>query len=141
MKSILNHSMTRVTRFAVALLTAVLLTSSVGCGGHVDHVGEDAPLHEDEPKRSWPFFGGKEKVSQSDFESLEADFEDLRAQVTGDGKSFAGNVALWQAVAALFIVLAGFALVGGAALGSRARRERHQQQQQQAAVNLDGARS
>ena len=36
------------------------------------------------------------------------------------------RLGLWQVAAAIFIVLAGFALVGGAALGSRARRLRDQ---------------
>lgn len=43
------------------------------------------------------------------------------------------RLGLWQAVAAVFLVLAGFALVGGAALGSRARRlrDRHRKPQPQ----------
>ncbi|MEQ1843789.1 MAG: hypothetical protein ABL994_25580, partial [Verrucomicrobiales bacterium] len=57
------------------------------------------------------------------YESLEGQFKDLKATVTG-GKTSADRSAFWQATAALFIVLSGFALVGGAALGSRARRDR-----------------
>lgn len=40
------------------------------------------------------------------------------------------RLGLWQAATAIFLVIAGFALVGGAALGSRARRlrDRHRKE-------------
>ncbi len=42
------------------------------------------------------------------------------------------RLGLWQAASAVFLVLAGFALVGGAALGSRARRLRDRYRKPQA---------
>jgi hypothetical protein len=42
------------------------------------------------------------------------------------------RLGLWQVAAAVFLVLAGFALVGGAALGSRARRLRDRHRKPQA---------
>ena len=96
----------RLRRLATALLVGACLTLTVSCG----------------KRDSWLPFGGKKSACEKAYESLESQFKDLKASVTG-GKTSADRVAFWQATAALFIVLSGFALVGGAALGSRARRE------------------
>ena len=93
-------------RTLITLLTAALLLSTASCG-----------------KRSWLPFGEKKSSCEKAYESLEGQFKDLKATVTG-GKTSADRAAFWQATAALFIVLSVFALVGGAALGSRARRDR-----------------
>lgn len=94
-------------RTLIALLTAVLLLVTASCG----------------KRDSWLPFGEKKSSCEKAYETLESQFKDLKATVTG-GKTSADRAAFWQATAALFIVLSGFALVGGAALGSRARRDR-----------------
>jgi hypothetical protein len=94
-------------RTLITLLTAALLLSTASCG----------------KRDSWLPFGEKKSSCEKAYESLEGQFKDLKATVTG-GKTSADRAAFWQATAALFIVLSVFALVGGAALGSRARRDR-----------------
>ena len=100
MKSKLKH-------LTITLLLGALVLCSTSCG----------------KRDSWLPFGEKKSSCEKAYESLETQFKDLKATVTG-GKTSADRAAFWQATAALFIVLAGFALVGGAALGSRARRDR-----------------
>jgi hypothetical protein len=94
-------------RTLITLLAGALLLGTASCG----------------KRDSWLPFGEKKSSCEKAYESLESQFKDLKATVTG-GKTSAARAAFWQATAALFIVLAGFALVGGAALGSRARRDR-----------------
>jgi len=94
-------------RTLITLLAGALLLCTASCG----------------KRDSWLPFGEKKSSCERAYESLEGQFKDLKATVTG-GKTSADRAAFWQATAALFIVLAGFALVGGAALGSRARRDR-----------------
>ncbi len=94
-------------RTLITLLTAALLLSTASCG----------------KRDSWLSFGEKKSSCEKAYESLEGQFKDLKATVTG-GKTSADRAAFWQAAAALFIVLSVFALIGGAALGSRARRDR-----------------
>ncbi len=89
------------------VLAGLLLLGTTSCG----------------KRDSWLPFGEKKSACEKAYESLEVQFKDLKASVTG-GKTSADRVAFWQASAALLLVLAAFALVGGAALGSRARRER-----------------
>ena len=98
---------THLKRFTITLLLGVLLLSTASCG----------------KRDSWLPFGEKKSSCERAYESLEGQFKDLKATVTG-GKTSADRAVFWQATAALFIVLSGFALVGGAALGSRARRDR-----------------
>lgn len=88
-------SLTRFGRRIAALLLGLVLISSVSC--------------------SAPSLPGTAKDNAAAIARLESRFEQLE---TGTSK-----VIFWQAVAALLFVLAGFALVGGAALGSRARRD------------------
>jgi len=57
-------------------------------------------------------------------ETLELEVDQLKTS----HRTVAQRVGFWQAVAAVGFVLSGFALVGGAALGSRARRERDRSQ-------------
>jgi hypothetical protein len=94
-------------RTLITLLVGALLLGTASCG----------------KRDSWLPFGEKKSSCERAYESLETQFKDLKATVTG-GKTSADRAAFWQATAALFIVLSGFALVGGAALGSRARRDR-----------------
>ena len=98
---------THLKRFTITLLLSVLLLSTASCG----------------KRDSWLPFGEKKSSCERAYESLEGQFKDLKATVTG-GKTSADRAAFWQAAAALFIVLSVFALIGGAALGSRARRDR-----------------
>ena len=98
---------THLKRFTITLLLGVLLLSTASCG----------------KRDSWLSFGEKKSSCERAYESLETQFKDLKATVTG-GKTSADRAAFWQAAAALFIVLSVFALIGGAALGSRARRDR-----------------
>jgi len=106
MKTKYTHPL--VMRLLASLTLSLLLTMTVSCGMQ---------------KEPWLSFDKKE--SRSTFQSLERKYDDLRAQVSG-GKTHAEKAeeaaALWQAVAAIFIVGAGFALIYGAALGSQARR-------------------
>ena len=94
-------------RTLITLLVGALLLGTASCG----------------KRDSWLPFGEKKSSCEKAYESLETQFKDLKATVTG-GKTSADRAAFWQATAALFIVLSVFALVGGAALGSRARRDR-----------------
>ena len=98
---------THLKRFTITLLLSVLLLSTASCG----------------KRDSWLPFGEKKSSCERAYESLEGQFKDLKATVTG-GKTSADRAAFWQAAAALFIVLSVFALIGGAALGSKARRDR-----------------
>ncbi len=94
-------------RILITLLAGALLLGTASCG----------------KRESWLPFGEEKSTCEVAYETLEAQLKDLKASVTG-GTTSADRAAFWQATAALFIVLAGFALVGGAALGSRARRAR-----------------
>ena len=85
----------RATRLAVALILSIVLLTSVSCSG--------------------PDFGSRAKDNAAAIEMLENRFDEMESGL--------GGVVFWQALAAVFFVLAGFALVGGAALGSRARRD------------------
>jgi len=87
--------MPRITRLAVTLVLGILLLASVSC--------------------SSPDFGSRAKENAAAIEKLESRFNELENGL--------GGVVFWQALAAVMFVLAGFALVGGAALGSRARRD------------------
>ena len=101
-------------------LIAVLgLATLVGCG----------------KRDSWLPFGDKKSACEKAYDSLESQFKDLKATVTG-GTTSADRAAFWQAIAALFIVLSGFALVGGAALGSRARRDHERFHREQSASEV-----
>lgn len=100
-------------RILLPLLAVVCLATTVSCG----------------KRDSWLPFGEKKSTCEKAIETLENQFKDLKASVTG-GKTSADRAAFWQATAALFIVLSGFALVGGAALGSRARRDSEQFRQE-----------
>jgi hypothetical protein len=90
-----THPMSRITRLAVTLVLGILLLASVSC--------------------SAPDFGARAKENAAAIEQLESRFNELENGL--------GGVVFWQALAAVMFVLAGFALVGGAALGSRARRD------------------
>ena len=102
----------RLKRTLLTLLAGAILIATASC----------------DKRESWLPFGEKKSTCEKAYDSLEAQFQDLKATVTG-GTTSADRTAFWQATAALFIVLSGFALVGGAALGSRARlaRERFRQ--------------
>ena len=78
------------------LLASLILFTSVSCSG--------------------PDFGGQARENAAAIEQLESRFDELEGGL--------GSVVFWQALAAVFFVLVGLALVGGAALGSRARRDR-----------------
>ena len=88
---------TRATRLAVALLLSIVLLTSVSCSG-LD-------------------FGSRAKDNAAAIDTLENRFDEMEAGL--------GGVVFWQALAAVFFVLSTFALVGGAALGSRAQRDRN----------------
>lgn len=95
-----NH----LTRIITSAILGLLLTTTVSCKG---------------PDADWIPFGNKEEPS------LKERYDDLQTRLQtseATAKKATDDVALWQGVAALFIVLAGFALVYGAALGSQARR-------------------
>ena len=113
MKSQSNQKPTRMFRIPLLLLAVVCLATTVSCG----------------KRDSWIPFGDNKSTCEKAIETLEHQFKDLKASVTG-GKTSADRAAFWQATAALFIVLSGFALVGGAALGSRARRDSEQFRQE-----------
>ena len=117
MKSQSNQKPERMLRIPLVLLAVVCLATTVSC----------------RKRDSWLPFGEQKSTCEKAIETLENQFKDLKASVTG-GKTSADRAAFWQATAALFIVLSGFALVGGAALGSRARRDSEQFRQE----NPDG---
>lgn len=107
MKSQSHPSPRPLTRTAAALLAAGTLAFTAGCGGGA----------------SWLPFGKRESTCESAIESLETRFEDLRSSVA-NGDATGDRTAFWQAASAVFVVISGFALVAGASLGSRARRDR-----------------
>lgn len=115
MKSTPTNSTGRLSRICLITFAVIGMTTQVSCG----------------KRDSWLPFGDQKSACEKAYDSLESQFQDLKASVTG-GTTSADRAAFWQATAALFIVLSGFALVGGAALGSRARRERERFQDQQA---------
>ena len=93
-----------ILRILTSVIVALLLTSTVSCS---------------KSDFSWPPFGKSGEPSLEErYQALQSRFEttEARAEKASD------QVALWQGVAALFIVVAGFALIYGAALGSQARR-------------------
>jgi hypothetical protein len=100
-----HKPMIRLKRTLLTLLAGAVLIGTASCGD----------------RESWLPFGKKKSTCEKAYASLESQFKDLKATVTG-GETSADRAAFWQATAACFIVLSGFALVGGAALGSRARR-------------------
>ena len=102
----MNTTFTPIWRIFMTASIALLLITTVSCG----------------KRDSWLPFGDKKSTCEKAIETLENQFKDLKASVTG-GKTSADRAAFWQATAALFIVISGFALIGGAALGSRARRD------------------
>jgi len=111
---------TGLKRFTITLLLGALLLCSASCG----------------KRDSFLPFGGKKSTCEKAYESLESQFKDLKAAVTG-GKTSADRASFWQAVAALFIVLSVFALIGGAALGSRARLARERLRQSSTPDNIN----
>ena len=84
------------SRLAASLLIALLLTSSVSCGGN-------------------------ESFCKNSVTAIGHQIDDLKALIVGD-QTYADKAALWQSVAAVFIVLTIIAFVAGAGLGSRARK-------------------
>ena len=84
------------SRLAIAILIAVLLTATVSCGSD-------------------------DGFCKNSAQAIQHQFEDLKALITGR-QTYADKAALWQTIAAVFIVLTGIAFVGGAGLGSRARK-------------------
>ena len=125
MKPKLNHLIHRpnpMARFAVVLVTGLVLLATSSCG----------------KQDSWSPFGRKESAGEAAFNKLESRFEDLKAQLTGS-KTSDDRAAFWQATTALFIVLSGFALVGGAALGSRARRDSDRLRESMTSAGADSA--
>lgn len=111
-------------RTLITLLLGVLLLSTASCG----------------KRDSLLSFGTKKSTCEKAYETLETQFQELKATVTGCPTS-ADRAAFWQATAALFIVLSGFALVGGAALGSRARRDRERFRHASAGTSADPIRT
>jgi len=75
-----THPMSRITRLAVTLVLGILLLSSVSC--------------------SAPDFGSRAKENAAAIEKLESRFNELENGL--------GGVVFWQALAAVFFVLAGF---------------------------------
>lgn len=102
----MNTTFTLIRRTFMTASIALLLITTVSCG----------------KRDSWLPFGDKKSTCEKAIETLENQFKDLKASVAG-GKTSADWAAFWQATAALFIAISGFALIGGAALGSRARRD------------------
>lgn len=91
-------------RILTSMLVALLLTSTVSCS---------------KSDYSWLPFGLSGEPSLEDrYEALQVRVETTEAKA----EKASDEAAIWQGVAALFIVLAGFALIYGAALGSQARR-------------------
>ena len=118
MKTHSTHLIKTLTRFAIAALIAFTVIATVGCDG--DDRDRNANTNEPE-KRTWFFFGGKEDRREQRIATLEQQLTTLESRLESPEESIR-RVALWQGVAAAFAVLSGIALVGGAALGSRARR-------------------
>ena len=115
------HLLKTFARLAVAALIAFTLLSTVSCSGD----SRDDEENSRDDQRSWFFFGGKDEHREQRIASLEQQLTTLEARLANtlaDPTESMRRIALWQGVAAAFAVLSGIALVGGAALGSRARR-------------------
>jgi len=85
-------------RLVAALLLGTVLIASASCSG--------------------PGLRDRKPDYAASIQKLESRFDQLESGRDSD--------AFWQALSAVFFVLAAFALIGGAALGSRARRDREQ---------------
>ena len=91
-------------RLVTSSFALLLLTMTVSCGGGKS---ED---HE----------AGMQALSVVN--ALEIRVNDIQQQIT-ETQVLSGRVRFWQSVAMTFIVISIVALVGGSALGSRARQE------------------
>jgi len=121
MKNHSIHLLKTLARIGIAALLVFTLLSTVSCNRDDDR---DQLLGTSD-KRSWFSFGGKDERREQRIATLEQQLTTLEtrlANTLADPGESMRRIALWQGVAAAFAVLSGFALVGGAALGSRARR-------------------
>ena len=108
MKYLTSIPRAALSRVALLFCTALILSTTVGCGNS---------------SASWNPFASEEPGWKDRTEYLESKVDRIHLQMERHREK-SKKADFWQATAALFIVLTGFALVGGAALGSRARRDR-----------------
>jgi len=116
MKTHSFHLIKTFTRLAIAALIAFTLIATIGCESDGNDRDADNP-----EQRSWFSFGGKDERREQRIATLEQQLATLESRLASPEESIR-RVALWQGIAAAFAVISGIALVGGAALGSRARR-------------------
>lgn len=107
MKPILPIPWQRLSAVAFLLFTVLISFVTTGCGGGS---GSWNPFHDDGP--DW----------ESSHRVLENKIDHLKGQIESE-QSQSERADFWRIVSAALITLAFFALVGGAALGSRARRD------------------
>jgi len=94
--------------FAPVFLAGLALFATTGCGG----------------SSSWNPFDRGEPEWKSSHRVLETRVDGLKGQIEQD-KAQSERADFWRIVAIALIAVAFFALVGGTALGSRARRDSH----------------
>lgn len=102
-----NNRTRLVAKGLAQLFIAVLLTATVSCS--------------DKKPKSWNPFAKKETACESALRSIDKKIDHFTGEITGRNAQ-AEKTALWQATAALLAVGIAFALIGGAAMGSKARR-------------------
>ena len=102
-----NNRPRLVAKRLAQLFIAVLLTATVSCSNN--------------ESKSWNPFVKKETACESAFRSIDKKINHFAGEITGRNAQ-AEKTALWQATAALLVVGIAFALIGGAAMGSKARR-------------------
>lgn len=107
----MNHltSIARAALSRVALLfcTALILSTTVGCGNS---------------SASWNPFNSEEPDWKVRTEYLESKIDRMQLQMERH-RDHSERADFWRITSAVLVLLVFFALVGGAALGSRARRD------------------
>lgn len=107
MKYLTSNPGAALSRVALFFCTAVILTTTVGCGG----------------ARSWHPFASDEPDWKARTDFLETKVDRIRVQMERE-RDQSERADFWRITSVLLVLLVFFALVGGAALGSRARRDR-----------------
>jgi len=96
------------SRVALFFCTALILSATVGCG---------------KSSASWSPFASEEPDWTARQDYLESKVDRIRLQMERNGDQ-SERADFWRITSVVLVLLVFFALVGGAALGSRARRDR-----------------
>ncbi|MDF1862591.1 MAG: hypothetical protein P1U87_20405 [Verrucomicrobiales bacterium] len=109
MKYLTSIPRAALTRVALFFCTALILSATVGCG---------------KSSASWSPFASEETDWTVRQDYLESKVDRIRLQME-QNRDHSERADFWRITSVVLVLLVFFALVGGAALGSRARRDRH----------------